>query len=163
MYRGGGRAIRNTPLTCVSLAHVEQRVNVRLRFGHPVRDWRIDRWQRRALFMPAAMFCRVRYESNDYGTTRWQLMVLQTCMPLDAMQRIVGVQPGARLLLRAEGERQVQPVLEKMDAIEALGADLAAVSPAYWRTLHNRVAVRMPLPVYTAERHAAYLAGDGLR
>ena len=113
--------------------------------------------------MPAAMFCRMHHASNDHGTTRWQLMVLQACMPLDVMQRIVGVHPGARLLLRAEGERQVQPVLEQMDAIEALGVDLAAVSPAYWCTLHNRVAARVSLPVYTADRHAAYLAGEGLR
>jgi uncharacterized protein DUF2840 len=153
----------NSPHTRVSLAYVEKRINLRLRFGHPVREWQIDRWQRRALFMPTARFCRVRYESNDYGATRWQLMVLQACMPLDAMQRIVGVQPGASLLLRAEGKRQVQPALEQMDAIEALGVDLAAVSPAYWHTLHNRVAARMPLPVYTAERHAAYLAGEALR
>jgi hypothetical protein len=153
----------STPLTGVSLAYVEQRVNLWLRFGHPLRDWRIDRWQRRALFTPAALFCRVRYESNDYGTTRWQLMVLQACLPLDAMQRIAGIHPGACLLLHAEGERQVQPVLEQMAAMEALGFDLAAVSPAYWRTLHNRVSARMPLPVYTAERHATYLAGEGLR
>jgi hypothetical protein len=153
----------NAPLTCASLVYVEQRVNLWLRFGHPVHDLPIDRWQRRAFFMPAAMFCRVRYESNDYGTTRWQLIVLQACMPLDAMQCIVGVQPGASLLLRAEGERQVQAALEQMDAIEALGVDLAAVSLAYWRTLHNRAAARMPLPVYTAERHAAYLAGETSR
>jgi hypothetical protein len=153
----------HTPLTGVSLVYVEQRINQWLRFGHPAHDWRIDRWQRRALFVPAAMFCVVRRESNDYGTTRWRLMVMQACLPLDAMQRIAGVHPGARLLLRVEGERQAQPVLEQMDAIEALGVDLAAVSPAYWRTLHNRLAARMPLPVYTAERHAAYLTGEALR
>ena len=48
------------------------------------------------------LFCRIRWESNDYGTTRWQLMVMQACTPLDAVQRIPGVRPGARLLLHAE-------------------------------------------------------------
>ena len=153
----------DTPLTRVSLAFVEQRINLYLRFGHPVRELRLDRWRRCATFLPAAMFCRVRWESNDYGTTRWQLMVLQACTPFDAVQRIAGIRPGARLLLCAEGERQVQLVLPQIDAIEALGIDPAATSPAYWRTLGNRLSAHMPLPVYTTERHAAYLAGGALR
>ncbi|OZA30040.1 MAG: transposase [Hydrogenophilales bacterium 17-61-9] len=151
------------PLTRVSLAFVERRINLYLRFGHPVRELRLDRWRRCAVFLPAAMFCRVRWESNDYGTTRWQLMILQACTPLDVVQRIAGIQPGARLLLCAEGERQVQSVLPQIDAIEALGINPAAVSPAYWRTLGNRLSARLPLPAYTVERHAAYLTGEVLR
>ena len=153
----------NTPLTRVSLAFVERRINLYLRFGHPVRELRLDRWRRYAVFLPAALFCRVRWESNDYGTTRWQLMVLQTCTPLDAVQRIAGIQPGARLLLHAEGEQQVQSVLPQIDAIETLGIDPVTVSPAYWRTLGNRLSARLPLSAYTVERHAAYLAGEALR
>jgi hypothetical protein len=153
----------NTLLTRVSLAFVERRINLYLRFGHPVRELRLDRWRRCAMFLPAALFCRVHWESNDYGTTRWQLMMLQTCTPLDAVQRIPGIQPGARLLLYAEGERQVQSVLPQIDAIEAMGIDPVAVSPAYWRTLGNRLSARLPLPAYTVERHAAYLAGEVLR
>jgi hypothetical protein len=150
-------------LTRVLLAYFEQRINLYLRFGHPVRELRIDRWRRCAFFSPTTTFCRVHWESNEYGTTRWQLLVLQTCSPLDAIQRITGIEPGARLLLRAEGGRQAAPVLQRIDAIEALGLDPAAVSPAYWRTLHNRLIARMPLPAYTAERHTAYLAGEVLR
>ena len=153
----------NTPLTRVSLAFVERRINLYLRFGHPVRELRLDRWRRSAIFTPAAVFCRVRWESNDYGTTRWQLMVLQACSPLDDIQRIAGIQPGARLLLCAEGEQQVQSVLPHIDTIETLGIDPAAVSPAYWRTLGNRLSARLPLPTYTVERHAAYLTSEVLR
>ncbi|MBN9321508.1 MAG: DUF2840 domain-containing protein, partial [Delftia acidovorans] len=86
---------------------------------------------------------------NDYGTIRWQLMVMQACMPMDGAQRIPGVQPGARLLLHIDG-------------IETLGIAPAGASPAYWRTLGNRLAARLPLPEYTAERHAAWLAGRAL-
>ncbi len=157
------QAAANASPTRVALAFVERRINLYLRFGHPVCELRLDHWRRSALFPPAALFCRVRWESNDYGTTRWQLMVLQTGTPLDAVQRIAGIQPGAHLLLRAEGEQQVQSVLPRIDAIEALGIDPAAVSPAYWRTLGNRLSARLPLPAYTAERHAAYLAGEVLR
>lgn len=151
------------PLTRVSLAYIAQRINLYLRFGRPARTVQLDRWRRCAAFLPAAIFCRIRWESNDYGTVRWQLMVLQACTPLDAMQSIPGVRPGARLLLRAEGEQKVRSVLAQIDAIEALNLDPTDVSPAYWRTLGNRLAARLPLPDYTAERHAAWLAGRALR
>lgn len=152
----------NVPLTRVALAFVEQRINLYLRFGDAARTVQLDRWRRSAVFLPASIFCRIRWESNDYGTTRWQLMVMQACTPLDDVQRIPGVQPGARLLLHAEGEQKVRAVLVKIDAIEALGIAVIDVSPAYWRTLGNRLAARLPLPDYTAERHAAWLAGRAL-
>lgn len=145
------------PLTRVSLAYVEHRINLYLRFGRPLRELRLDRWRRSASFMPGAVFCRVRWESNDYGTTRWQLMVLQACAPCERMQRIAGVRPGAQLLLCAEGEARVQAVLRRIDAIEALVIEPARAAPAYWHTLGNRLAARQPLPVYSAERHAAWL------
>lgn len=151
------------PLTRVALAFVEQRINLYLRFGDAARTLQLDRWRRSAMFLPASIFCRIRWESNDYGTTRWQLMVMQACTPLDAVQRIPGVQPGARLLLHAEGEQKVRAVLVKIDAIEALGIAAIDVSPAYWRTLGNRLAARLPLPEYTAERHTAWLAGRALQ
>ncbi|AOI82887.1 MULTISPECIES: DUF2840 domain-containing protein [Burkholderia] len=147
------------PLTRVSLAYVEQRIDLYLRFGEPARTVRLDRWRRVAVFLPGAVFCRIRWQANDYGTIRWQLMVMQACTPLDAAQRIPGVLPGACLLLHAEGEPPVRAVLAQLDAIEAQGIAPADVSPAYWRTLGNRLAARLPLPAYTAERHAAWRAG----
>jgi hypothetical protein len=146
------------PLTRVSLAYVEQRIDVYLRFGEPARIIRLDRWRRVAVFLPGVQFCRIRWQANDYGTIRWQLMVMQACTSLDAAQRIPGVLPGARLLLHAEGEPAVRAVLAQLDTIEAQGIAPADVSPAYWRTLGNRLAARLPLPAYTAERHTAWLA-----
>ncbi len=151
-----------TPLTRVSLAYIKQRIDIYLRFGEPTRTIRLDRWRRVAMFLPGVMFCRIRWHANDYGTVRWQLMVMQACTLLDAAQRIPGVLPGARLLLHAEGEPAVRAVLAQLDAIEAQSIAPADVSPAYWRTLGNRLAARLPLPEYTAERHAAWLAGRAL-
>ena len=150
------------PLTRVSLAYVEQRFDIYLRFGEPERTIRLDRWRRVTMFLPGAVFCRIRWHANDYGTVRWQLMVMQACTPMDAAQRIPGVLPGAYLLLHAEGEPAVRSVLAQLDAIEAQGITPADVSPAYWRTLGNRLAARQPLPAYTAKRHAAWLAGRAL-
>ena len=152
----------NVPLTRVALAYIEPRFKLYLRFGEPARTLQLDRWRRCAVFLPNAVLCRIRWQANDYGTIRWQLMVMQTATPLDAVQRIPGVQPGARLLLHAEGDASVRAVLERIDGIEALGIAPTAVSPAYWRTLANRLAARSPLPEYTAERHTAWLAGKVL-
>jgi hypothetical protein len=107
------------------------------------------------------VFCRIRWQANDYGTIRWQLMVMQACTPLDAAQRIPGVQPGARLLLHAEGEQRCAPCWNASTPSRRWASRLD-VSPAYWRTLGNRLAARLPLPEYTAERHAAWLAGRAL-
>ncbi|MFV3378782.1 DUF2840 domain-containing protein, partial [Pseudomonas sp. NY11226] len=91
----------SAPLTRVALAYIEARFKLYLRFGEPARTHQLDRWRRSAVFLPGAVFCRVRWQSNDFGTVRWQLMVMQACTPLDGAQRIPGVQPGARLLLHA--------------------------------------------------------------
>jgi hypothetical protein len=147
----------------ISLAFVEHRVNVWLRFGQPVRETVLDRWRRVATFEPNAVCCRVKWIGNDYGTALWQLMVLQAPMPFDGAQRIAGVVPRARILLRADSVKQVKAVLEVIDAIEALGIEPAAVAATYWRTAGNRLAARQPLPDYTAERHAAHLARGALR
>lgn len=153
----------NVPLTRVALAFVQQRIDLFLRFGEPARTVQLDRWRRCAVFLPAAVFCRMCCESNGDGTTRWQLMVMQAGTSLDAVQRIPGVRPGARLLLHVEDEPKVREVLARIDAIETRGIAAIDVSPAYWRTLGNRLAARLPLPDYTATRHAAWLAGRVLQ
>lgn len=150
--------IARGPLMRVSLAFVEQRVNIWLRFGHPLRETILDRWRRVATFAPGAVCCRVKWIGNDYGTALWQLLVMQAPEWSDAMQRISGIVPGACILLRADGEPAVKAVLARIDAVEQAGVDPAAAAATYWRTLGNRLAARQPLPEYTLERHAAHLA-----
>lgn len=153
---------RPTPMR-VSLAFVEHRVNVYLRFGQPVREIVLDRWRRAAVLAPGAVCCRIKWLGNDYGTALWQLMVLQAPMPFDDAQRVAGVSPCARILLRADGEERVKAVLGVIDAIEQSGIDPCAVATTYWRTVGNRLAARQPLPMYTPERHTAHLARGALR
>jgi hypothetical protein len=157
-----GRRSSAASFTRVSLVFVEQRINLYLRFGRPQREHRLDHRQRCAFFLPGACFARILWQANDYGTTRWQLLVLQACLPRDRVHRIPGICPGARILLHVEGERRVQAVLTQIDAMEALGIDPSDVSPAYWRTLGNRLAARLSPPSYTVERHTAWLAVRGL-
>ena len=158
------------PQTRVSLAYVHQCFNLYLRFGQPERTLQLDHWRRCAIFNLSAVFCRVRWQANDHGTTLWQLMVLQAGTPLDTLQSLPGVRPGARLLLSAEGELKVRTVLQQIDAIEAQGIDACTVAAAYWSTLGNRLAAwtagpsvaPLQLPAYSADRHAAARAARDL-
>lgn len=154
--------LRPTPMR-VSLAFVDQRVNVWLRFGKPARETVLNRWRRIAVFESGAVCCMVKWIANDYGTALWQLMVLQAPMPFEGAQRVAGVVPGARILLRAEGELQVKAVLVVIDGVEALGIDPIAVAVTYWRTVGNRLAARQPLLEYTPERHAAHITRGALQ
>lgn len=149
----------DTPLTRVTLAHLPRRLAVSLRFGHPVRELALDRTRSVVAFLPGARFARLLWQVTDIGAAHWQLLVLQACTLYEPVQRIAGVDPGAGVLLRAEGRREVCAALPKLDAIEARGIDLAEVAPAYWRTLAGRLAARHPLPDYTAAQHALWRQG----
>lgn len=153
----------DAPLTRVSLVNVPQHFVVSLRFGHPVRELSLDRTRRVAAFLPGARFARLRWEADDWGPSRWQLLVLQACTLCEPMQRIPGIDPGAGVLLRAESPREIRAVLLKLDAIEALGIDPVDVAPTYWRLLASRLSACQPLPDYTAARHAPWRSRRALR
>ena len=65
---------------------------------------------------------------------------------------------GARVLLHAEANQPVRAVLERIDAIEALGIAPVGVSSAYWRNARQPARLRAAAAEYTAER-ARRLAG----
>ena len=152
----------NTALTRVSLRFVDQRTNVYLRFGRPQCAQRIDRWHSVVYFGPGAVFGRTWWHANEYGTTRWELMVLQAGMPGQTLQCVVGIAPGATLLLHVRGPKKVPFTLQLIDAIEAQQIHCADVAPSYWRTVHNRLAGRAEPAVYTPEQHAAHLLAETL-
>ena len=144
-------------VTRVALVFVPEQLNVYLRFGGPARERIIDAQRRVAEFAPEAVFCRIRWEANDYGTTLWQLSVLQAAPRGERCQRVAGVTPGAALLLHVDGATKVQPVLRLIDAIEALQVDPADVAPGYWRMVHNRLAAHIEVGSYSLDRYAAHL------
>jgi hypothetical protein len=142
--------------TSVTLLFLHERVNVWLRFGTPQQEIDRNRSRRLVLFAPNAIFCRVHWEANTFGTTWWRIAVMQAGDGQTPLQRVLGVQPGAHLLLDVGGQRAVDQVLHIIDGIEALGIAPDTVSPHYWRVLHNRLHGRQPLPKYTLARHAAW-------
>ena len=147
----------------VWLAFVEQRVQVWLRFGRSVRVAVPDCWRHAAVFEPGAVCCCVKGIAVDRGMALWQLVVRQAPMPFGGVQWVAGVVPGARVLLCADGERQVAAVVAAIDVIEASGADPCAGGATYWCKAGDRFAAGQPLPSYMAERHAEHLVRGALR
>jgi hypothetical protein len=45
-----------------------------------------------------------------------------------------------------------------IEDMEARGIDATTVAPAYWRTVHGRIAARCEPARYSGEQHRAYLA-----
>lgn len=144
-------------MTRVALLDLPARIKVTLRFGYPQAERRYNCTRKDALFAPSALFCRVHWEVATTGIPRWQLQILQAGNGQEVVQRIAGIEPGALLLLEAIGTTAVQRALRLIAEIEARGINLAEVSPAYWRTLHNRLIAKKHIPIYTNARHASYL------
>ncbi|WP_434875019.1 DUF2840 domain-containing protein, partial [Bradyrhizobium oligotrophicum] len=55
-------------LTRVQLLWLQGRIENRIRFGHTVREVRLDPYRREVSFAPGSVFAFVRWSSNDYGT-----------------------------------------------------------------------------------------------
>lgn len=144
-------------LTRVALVFVPEKRDVWLRFGRPAHETIIDRQRRTVAFAPGAVFCRIRWEANAYGTTLWQLAVLQAAAPGVAQQRVTGITPGGTLLLHVGSAAKMQQVLRLIDAVEATRIDAVDVAPCYWRMVHKRLASWVEASPYTRDRHAAYL------
>lgn len=56
-------------MTRVGLIYVPERINVYLRFGRPRLEQLVDAHRRWVEFADGAVFCRIRWERAEYGTT----------------------------------------------------------------------------------------------
>jgi hypothetical protein len=81
-------------LTPVVTVFVAQRCNVYLRFDRPSGERVVDTRRRVLMVATASVFCRIRWQANAYGTTVWQLAILQALAHGECMQRIAGICAG---------------------------------------------------------------------
>lgn len=129
-------------LTAVQIAYRKNRVNHRLRFGVPHIEARLD-WRRKLVaFAPGAVFGYIRWRANRFGTQDWRLFVLRS-VESGALATIPGVIPGADILLATRGSTRTQRALDQLDTLEQGAGGLSQVTDAYWRHLHNRLAVSL--------------------
>ena len=147
----------DAPLTFVELTWHKQRIENRIRFGRPAGQLILDRHRRVVSFAPGSIFCFVRWAANEYGTVLSRADVVRAVAPGERYQTLPFVRPGGDILLRMDGWPKVERVLQVIDAVEALGLDLADVAPDYWQHVHNRLSVNETPRNYTRTRHQAWL------
>ena len=151
------RRLTQPALTRVTLTSIAERLRVYLRFGKPIVRRRINARCHGAFFAQGSVFCRIWWEGNEYGTTAWQLSILQAETPRKAVQRVIGVAPGATVLLHVRSKQNIQRMTEVIHSIEAQQIDPSDVAPDYWRMVQNRLAARAELGSFCADRHSAAL------
>jgi hypothetical protein len=144
-------------LTQVELVWIEKQIEHWIRFGREVREQVLDRRRRILFFPPGAAFALVRWAANEHGTVLSRLDILRAVAPGEPCQTIPTVMPGGDILLRVDGWPKVERMLQRIDAIEAIGIDPVEVAPDHWRHVHNRLTAGETPRAYTMQRHRAFL------
>jgi len=154
----GERAKRAGPqLTHVTLVWREGEREDWLRFGKPAASRILDRRQRTESYAAGQQFALVRWASNEYGTVRSTLDIVQAVGVGEPVTPVPQIDPGGELLLHVHGWPKVAQVFHLIDAIEASAIDPCEVAPDHWRHIHNRLAAREAPRCYSPARHDAWL------
>ena len=155
--------IGNDPqLTHVTLVWREGQHEDWIKFGRPIAERIVSRSERIESYMAGQVFALVRWASNDYGTVRSTLDVVQAVCLGEHCATVPQVDPGGELLLSVHGWPKVAQIFRLIDAIEASGIDACDVAPEHWRHIHNRMAGRLTPREYAPARHQAWLQRKAL-
>src|SRR5690606_35770502 len=144
-------------LTQVTLVWREGEREDWLRFGKPVASRIVDRRQRTESYAAGQVFALVRWASNEYGTLRSTLDIVQAVGAAEPVTPVPQVYPGRHLLLHVHGWPKVAQVFRLIDAIDASGIDPCEVAPDHWRHIHDRLSAREAPRCYSPARHDAWL------
>src|SRR5258707_14835709 len=115
--------------TYVDLDWIEQRVQRWIRFGRGASQQIVNPRRSTVAFAPGDVFAFVRWASNDFGTVVSSIDILRAVRPGEPCSTVGFGRPGGESLLRINGWAKVERVLQAIDAIEALGGDLADGAP----------------------------------
>lgn len=143
--------------TLVDLTWRQGKIEHRIRFGRKSYEQMLDRHRSIVGFAPNSIFAFIRWAANDFGTVISRIDVVRAISRGEPFQTLPFVRPGGEILLKVESWRQVERVLQAIDAIERLGIDPEAVSPDHWRHVHNRMTAGQEPRAYTLDHHRAFL------
>ena len=143
--------------TLVELTFHKQKVEHWIRFGRKNYEQILDRRSSIVGFAPNSIFAFVRWATGEYGTIISRIDIVRAVRRGEPFQTLPFVRPGGDILLKVDSWRQVERVLQAIDAIERLGIDPDTVSPDHWRHVHNRLAAGHEPRAYTLEHHRAFL------
>ena len=160
VHRAHSRPLPDGPspfTTLVELTFQKRKIEHWIRFGRKAYEQILDRRRSIVGFAPNSIFAFVRWAAGEYGTIISRIDIVRAVGRGEPFQTLPFVRPGGDILLKVESWRQVERVLQAIDAIERLGIDPAAVSPAHWRHVHNRIAASQEPRAYTPDQHRAFL------
>jgi len=160
VHRAHSRPLPDGPApftTLVELTFQKQKIEHWIRFGRKNYEQILDRRRSIVGFAPNSIFAFVRWAAGEYGTIISRIDIVRAVRRGEPFQTLPFVRPGGDILLKLEGWRQVERVLQAIDAIERTGIDPEAVSPDHWRHVHNRLTAGHEPRAYTLEHHRAFL------
>lgn len=150
MQAGAGSA--RVPLTRV-LETDSRAFSSSLFHGRP-----LHRDARGALFAPGQVFVQLLVQGPPGARGRHAIVAARAVDPGRPAVRLLGVAPGAELLLRAGTTPACRKARAAFRLLEEEGINPSDASPAWFRDFHARLAMRMEPPPYTRARHEAHLA-----
>ncbi|WP_366523843.1 DUF2840 domain-containing protein [uncultured Algimonas sp.] len=122
-------------LTVVVVQYRKKRLNHRILFGTPVREYRLG-WRRSlASFLPGQVFGYERWRANRYGTQAWSIAVGRACAP-SGVTFVEGIHPGLDLWLHAIGKTRVKRVFDALSAFRDVGIKPSELPERRWRALN---------------------------
>ena len=124
--------------TRLSLSQAGDLGNDRLLLGRPTLSVRVSENLEELRFNPSQVFGFVRWRGDQYGTQTWRVVVAQAGLPGELLTRILGVKPGAHLLLHAFGKTRAKRALRAIDVLSEAHV-LHEIAPAYWRHVHLQI------------------------
>ena len=165
MTGDAARRMRGRPLpdgpapftTLVELTWRQRKIEHWIRFGRKSYEQILDRHRSVVGFAPESVFAFVRWAANDFGTIISRIDIVRAIGRGEPFQTLPFVRPGGEILLRMDGWPAVERMLQHIDAVEAHGIDPAAVDPAHWRHVHNRLCAGETPSAYSPPRHEAWL------
>lgn len=116
-----------------------------LLFGVPVVHREIGGpfFERHLFFAPGQLFGLELWEAHDYGTILWLVLILRAVEPGEWASLVLSVAPGAEILVCARGRDKVRSARAWLGGIVGSGADLASLSPDYYRAAHFQLKARL--------------------
>ena len=143
--------------TRVHLHFDRKNLNYYIRFGACVFREDFTRREAYEYFPTGQIFCYIRWKKGQFGTKKWQIMVLRAGDENTLMYSIEGIEPGAEVLLDISGRERVYRFFRALDQIERLEIDCADVAPWYWIQANARSHSALDPLVYSEKKHQVWL------
>ncbi len=86
-----------------------------------------------------------RWHSNQHGTLLWDIYVIRTCGAGEEAIKIPGVSPGVDVLLHTAGQHYCSKFLSLLKLLKGKGLYLPHVPASYYRYVHGRINVGLPV------------------